>query len=65
MTDDMFPTMFRIQGAAKLKVILQKGLETIRCLRDHGIDPRILIYMANAFWEKVGNKSISGYGSFI
>ena len=56
MTDAMFPTMFRIQGAAKLKVILQKGLETIRCLRDHGIDPRILIYMANAFWEKVGNK---------
>ncbi|XP_057302228.1 E3 SUMO-protein ligase RanBP2-like [Hydractinia symbiolongicarpus] len=40
------------QSAAKLKVVLQKGLETLRCLRDHGIDPRILIYMAVAFWEK-------------
>lgn len=45
--------VFSTQSAAKLKVVLQKGLETLRCLRDHGIDPRILIYMAVAFWEKV------------
>eukprot|EP00111_Clytia_hemisphaerica_P016843 TCONS_00049944-protein len=37
---------------ARLKVVLQKGLETLRCIKDHGIDPRILIYMAQAFWEK-------------
>ncbi|XP_065682219.1 E3 SUMO-protein ligase RanBP2 isoform X2 [Hydra vulgaris] len=39
--------------AAKLKVILQKGLETIRCMRDHSIDPRILMYISVAFFEKV------------
>lgn len=44
---------FRSQSSAELEIVLRKGLETLRCLKDHGIDPRVLIYMSLTFWEKV------------
>lgn len=48
-----FVHFVRSQAVSKLKTVMQKGLETLRCMQNHGIDPRILIYISLAFWEKV------------
>ena len=44
---------FQREQLAKLRLKLQRGLETIRLVGNHGIKPTLLIHLAKTFEERV------------
>ena len=44
---------FSVSNSGKVKLTVQRGLEQIRVLKNHGMHPRLVTYLATNFGQKV------------
>ena len=44
---------FSASDSGKVKLAVQRGLEQIRALKNHGMHPRLVTYLATNFGQKV------------
>ena len=44
---------FSVSDSGKVKLTVQRGLEQIRLLKNHGMHPRLVTYLATNFGQKV------------